>query len=194
MLKALKRTGTLAVNEKQFETFMTDVGKAAATVVRRVNPDIIIYPKSKSPLLKQFVDEIAKYTHAEILGDRFIKAVLDAEDVEPLLNTKHPDWKKFSSEYPEDVQKLKKQLITHVKRGELELKKLYKPYVKFIQNFVELRDAYEVLDKVMGQKVLVIDDILSTGSTMAEMIRQLTDLEPFKIAGLTLLKHTISPK
>ena len=78
--------------------------------------------------------------------------------------------------------------------GELELKKFYKPYLKFIKNFIELRDAYEVLDKVLGKSVLVVDDILSSGSTMAEMIRQLEEFEPSKIAGLTLFKHTSASK
>lgn len=195
MLKSLKGSGPYKVNDKQLANFMSQVKSAAAVLVKRVKPDIIIYPKSRSPLLKQFVDDlVSAYPTAEILSDRFIKSVLNAEDVEPLINTSHPDWKKFSEEHPDQVKLLKQNLKYQVKKGEIEMKKLYKPYLKFLKNFIELKDAYEVLEKVMGKNVLVVDDILSSGTTMAEMIRQLTELEPSKIIGLTLFKHTTASK
>lgn len=195
ILKSLKGNGPAKVVPKQFEIFMRQVKEAAAKAVARSKPDIIIYPKSKSEFLKKFVSEISVSAQgAEVLDDRFIKSILSAEDVEPLINTNHPDWAKFAENHPKEVEKLKKQLKSLVADGELELKKFYKPYLKFIKNFIELRDAYEVLDKVLGKSVLVVDDILSTGSTMAEMIRQLEEFEPSKIAGLTLFKHTSASK
>ena len=195
ILKSIKGNGPFEVNPKQFEHFMRQVKDAASKVVKRSNPDIIIYPKSMSPFLKKFVAEVkASAPNAEVLDDAFVKKTLDAEDVEPLINTSHPDWKKFAEEHPEEVKKLKRSLQTNIKKGELELKKLYKPYVKFIKNFVELRQAYETLEKVMGKSVLVVDDILSSGSTMSEMIRQLSEFEPSKIVGLTVFKHTVASK
>jgi hypothetical protein len=195
ILKSLKGKGPYKVNEKQFSTLLQQVKQHAGIALKRIKPDVIIYPKSSSPLLKQFVDEIHDaYPHAEILEERFVKKLLDAEDVEPLINTGHPDWKKFSTEHPDQVELLKKNLKYQIKHGELELKKFYKPYLKFIKNFIELKDAYEVLEKVMGANVLVVDDILSSGTTMAEMIRQLEEFEPSKISGLTLFKLTSSAK
>jgi len=195
ILTSLKGKGPLDVPEKQFQNFMSQVKTSAGTVTQRVKPDIIIYPKSSSEFLTKFVDAVsASFPQAEVLPEKFIKAVLDAENVEPLLNTEHPDWEKFARENPKEVEKLKKQLKAHIQRGELELKKLYKPYLKFVKNFIELRDAYDLIDKVLDKVVLVIDDVLSTGTTMSEMIRQLEDIEPSKIVGLTLFKHTVSPK
>jgi len=191
-LKALKSGN---VNEKQFSTFMHDVKLAATIIVKRIKPDIIIYPKSSSPLLKQFVDEIhAAYPIAEVLSDRFIKVMLNAEKVETLINVDHPDWKKFAEENPKRVKELKQSLKTNIMKGELQMKKLYKPNLKFIKNFIELKDAYEVLEKVMDKNILVIDDILSSGSTMAEMIRQLKEFDPEKISGLTMFKHSTVTK
>ena len=174
---------------------MKQVRESAAKVVNRVNPDVIIYPKSSSEFLKAFVDEIkASSQSAVVLSDQFVKKTLDAENVEPLINTDHPDWSKFERDHPKEVEKLKKSLKNLIKGGELELKKFYKPYLKFIKNFVELKDAYDVLETVMEKNVLVVDDILSSGTTMAEMIRQLEELEPSKIVGLTLFKHTTVSK
>lgn len=195
MLKSLKGGGPYKVNDKQFESLMKQVRSATSTLVKSFKPDIIIYPKSKSPLLKQFVNEVAsEYPSAEVLSDKFIKTILDAENVEPLINTSHPGWKKFAEENPKQVVLLKKDLKRQIKGGELELKKFYKPYLKFIKNFLELEDAYQVLEKVMGKNVIVVDDILSSGSTMTEMIRQLTDFEPSEMIGLTMFKLTSSLK
>jgi hypothetical protein len=195
ILKSLKGKGPAKINEKQFEIFMKQVREAAAKAVKRVNPDVIISPKSSSEFLNAFVDEVkASAPTAKLLTNQFVKKVLDAENVEPLINTKHPDWEKFEKTHPKEVEKLKKSLKTVIKDGELELKKFYKPYLKFIKNFVELKDAYDVLEEVMGKNVLVVDDILSSGTTMAEMIRQLEEFEPSKIAGLTLFKHTTISK
>jgi len=195
ILKSLKGSGAYKVNEKQFAALMNQVKAAAGILVKRIKPDIIIYPKSSSSLVKQFVDEIhAAYPTAEVLSDAFIKKALNAEDVEPLINTNHHLWKKFSEENPDSVKELKRSLKNQIKNGELELKKFYKPYLKFIKNFIELKDAYTVLEKVLDSNVLVVDDILSTGSTMIEMIRQLKEFEPSNVAGLTLFKLTSTPK
>lgn len=195
ILKSLKGGGPYKVNDKQFESLMKQVRTATSTLVKRFKPDVIIYPKSKSPLVKYFVDEISsEYPSAEVLSDRFMKTILDAENVEPLINTSHPEWKKFAEENPKLVISLKKDLKRQIKGGELELKKFYKPYLKFIKNFLELEDAYEVLEKVMEKNVIVVDDILSSGSTMSEMIRQLSDFEPSDMIGLTMFKLTSSQK
>lgn len=195
ILKSMKGIGHHKVNENQFAALMSQVKASASVLVKRIKPDVIIYPKSKSDLLRKFVDEIhSAYPTAEVLSDAFIKRALDAEDVEPLINTKHHLWKKFSDENPKAVKDLKRSLKSQIKNGELELKKFYKPYLKFIKNFIELKDAYTVLEKVMNNNVLVVDDILSSGSTMNEMIRQLEEFEPSKITGLTLFKLTTTPK
>ncbi len=195
ILKSLKGGGPYKVNDKQFASLMAQVKEASTKLIKQAKPDVIIYPKSRSPLVKKFVDEIASiYPTAKVLPDSFVKSVLSAEDVEPLINKKHPAWKKFAEENPKAVHELEMSLKRQIKNGELELKKLYKPHLKFIKNFIELKDAYEVLDKVLGKNVLVIDDILSTGSTIAEMIRQIAELEPAKIIGLTMFKVTTKPK
>ena len=187
---ALKAIKSGNVNEKQFSAFMHDIKAAASIIVKRIKPDIIIYPKSSSSLLKQFVDDISSaYPTAEVLSDRFIKVALDAEKVEALINTDHPAWKKFAEENPKRVKELKQSLKTNIMKGELQMKNLYKPNLKFVKNFIELKDAYEVLEKVIDQNILVVDDILSSGSTMAEMIRQLSEMEPANITGLTMFKH-----
>jgi hypothetical protein len=195
ILKSLKGKGPYDVDQKQLASLMANAKTASAGLIKKLKPDVIIYPKSSSPLVKLFVDQLSTLApNAKVLSDAFIKKALDAEDVEPLINKNHPQWEKFAKSSPKAVHELEMSLKRQIKNGELELKKLYKPHLKFIKNFIELKDAYTVLDTVLDKHVLVIDDILSSGSTMNEMVRQLVDLEPSKITGLTLFKVTTQPK
>lgn len=195
ILKSLKSGSPFGVNEKQLDALMKQVKDSVGVLIKKLKPDIIIYPKSSSKLLSRFVNDISStYPSAKVLPEAFIKRALSAEDIEPLINTEHPAWKKFSEENPKSVHELKMSLKRQIKNGELELKKLFKPHLKFIRNFIELKDAYNILDEIIGKKVLVMDDILSSGSTMNEMIRQLRELEVAQISGLTLFKLTTTTK
>lgn len=193
LLSSLKGKGPYELNPKQLDTFLVQCQIAIERVLEKTKPDVIIYPKSSSTLIGDLVSKITgAHDDIKVLGDAFVKKAIDAESVEPLINTAHPDWEKFSSEHPDEVKKLKKSVAKMIRdhKGRLELKKLYKPYLKFIKNFIEMKDAYEVLDSVLDKSVLVLDDVLSSGTTMAEMVRQLAEMEPKSLAGLTIFKHT----
>lgn len=194
ILSSLKGKGPYNVVPKQLDNLLNDAAKAAKPLLIKLDPDLLIYPKSNSELLKMFISKLKiELSGIDIVDDGFIKNVeLDAENIEHLLNKDHPDWKKFNEEHPKEVDKFKKELERNVKRGPLELKKIYKPYLKFVKNFIKFRDEGEALDKVIDKNVLVIDDILSSGSTMIEMIRQLKEFEPKSLNGLTLFKRSDS--
>ena len=195
LLTSLKGKGPYVVNEKQIDQLLTGVVGACKQIMHTLDPDVILYPKSSSPLVKQFVDRLHKaYPKVTFADEAFVKKVLKAGDEDALLNTQHPDWKKFAAENPDAVEDLKKTLKRHIKDGNLELKKLYKPYVKFIKNFVEMKDASNTLDQVIEKRILVVDDVFSTGSTMLEMFRQLREFEPEAISGLTIFKRTSETK
>lgn len=191
LLTSIKEKGPYTTSQKQIDQILDGVVGACKQIISHLKPDVILYPKSSSSLTKTFVDKLHKaHPKIEILDEAFIKKVLQAGDEEALINTKHPDWKKFADENPDAAIELKKSLKRHIKDGNLELKKLYKPYVKFIKNFVEMKDASFLLDKVIGKNVLIVDDILSSGATMLEMFRQLREFEPESMAGLTIFKGT----
>lgn len=191
LLTSLKGKGPYTVNQKILDQLMTGVVGASKKILEHLDPDVIIYPKSSSDLTKTFAEKLkAAYPKIQVVDEGFVKKMLKAGDEEAMINTSHPDWKKFVEEHPKDAANLKKSLATQIANGNLELKKLYKPYVKFIKNFVELKDAYATLEQVLGKRVLVVDDILSSGTTMLEMFRQLKEFEPEMVAGLTIFKRT----
>lgn len=196
ILQSLKGNGPYTVSEKQIDQLLTGAIQSCHHLFAAIKPEVIIYPKSSSDLLKKFINKIkTTYPNIEVLDEAFVKKLLISGDEEALINTSHPDWVKFSEKNPKAVDELKKSLSRQIDDGHLELKKLYKPYVKFIKNFVELEDAYKTVERVINRNVVVVDDILSTGATMLEMFRQLREFEPSNLCGLTLFKrseHTLS--
>lgn len=191
MLTSLKGKGPYVVNDRQLDDLIQGCVNASRSIIQILDPDIIVFPKSSSMLLSKFVNKLqSTFPKIKVVDEAFVKKVLQAGDEEAMVNTSHPDWKKFAAENPDAVDELKKSIARHIKDGNLELKKMYKPYVKFIKNFVQLKDAYKTLDDVVEKNVLVVDDLLSTGSTMLEMFRQLRDFEPKTLSGLTIFKRT----
>jgi hypothetical protein len=191
LLSSIKGKGPYSVDQKQYDFFLEQVIESCTKLMSVAKPDVIIYPQSSSKLVGDFAKHLSlKFPNAHLLSDVFVKKILKAEDIEPLINTAHPDWKKFVETHPHEVEKLRRSLLKQIEdHGALELKKLYKPYLKFIKNFIEMKDAYQVLETVLDKRVLVIDDVLSSGSTMIEMLRQLKELEPKYLSGLTIFKR-----
>lgn len=187
LLKSLKGNGPYQVSADQVDKFLNKTAFAAFRLMHHLEPDVIIHPKSSSQLLTIFTDHLQKiFPRAELVHDAFIKHT--PADVDELLNTDHPDWDKFETKHPDQAEKLRSYLEKNLDAGVIELKKLYKPYVKFIRNFIKLRSAYDLIDKVTDNNVLLVDDVLSSGTTFQEMYRQLSELEPKSIKGLTLFK------
>ena len=191
LLTSLKGKGPYIVNPEHLDHLLRQVVVACRRIIVDVKPDVIVYPSSSSGLLKKFVGMLHEtYPTIAVGGEAFVKKILKAGDEEALINTKHPDWEKFAREHPKSVVELKRSLKNHLSDGVLELKKLYKPYLKFIKNFIELKNAAQTLDQVIDQNVLVVDDVLSSGATMLEMFRQLREFEPKSLSGLTIFKRT----
>ena len=193
ILKSLKGKGPYETNDKQVEFLLNQAVSSSACklIIKNVDPEVIIYPSSSSSLVKRFVEALkSKCPGCKVVDEAFVKKALKAGDEEAMINYDHPDWEKFAKDHPDKASELKKSLARQIKDGELELKRLYKPYVKFIKNFIELKNASNTLDQIIGKRILVVDDVLSSGATMLEMFRQLKEFEPETIAGLTIFKRT----
>lgn len=196
LLQSIKGRGPYNVKSKQLDNFLNEVSKHAGGILQKLRPDTVVIPKSSSPLLADFAAKLkSAYPKAEYVSDAFFKKVLDAENVEPLINKDHKDWPKFEIDHPKEAADLRKSVARMIRTtGQLELKKLYKPYMKFIKNFVEIEQSGEILDKLIDKKVLILDDVLSSGATMQEMIRQVKEFEASAIFGLTIFKRTVSAR
>ena len=101
-------------------------------------------------------------------------------------------WKK---KYNKDKRTLKQQLkriYENIQKDKkVDLKKLHTSVRKFIVDFMDVdinNFTQEQIDNMTGKNILVIDDIITSRSTMIDTIRQLKILDPKKVTGLVIFK------
>jgi predicted phosphoribosyltransferase len=85
------------------------------------------------------------------------------------------------------LDKLKKDILKNMTPSGLEIKRIYVNFRKLIGNLMLLDDGIREKD-VRGKNVCVVDDYITTGTTLDCAMMELLKLEPNSLIGLTLLK------
>ena len=145
--------------------------------------DVIITPKSSSGLLRDMIDEIEKYTNNNviIIDNLFVKNSIEniKKEVDKLQFTKKTTQTSFN-----------KQFDNATSSGVFKMKDIkFMPFRRLIKNFLVLSDDVEVelVKTISNSRVLVVDDIMSTNTTMLEMSRIIKELNPDEIFGYVLI-------
>ena len=137
--------------------------------------DCFVYPLSnRSELVSTMVKTINRWTSREM--DR-----LSFELVKSAPKDIGFDWKSFSSDYERDPLRYKQmskyiedKLLPKIHQLDYfslahNVKPKYRPY---IQNFLKMSESdIEILSRLQGDNILVVDDINTSGSTIQEIIR-----------------------
>lgn len=200
MLKSLKGKGPYKVDPTQLDRFLNQSATWLRRWLKAHDIATVMYPKSSSPFLYDFIESLRKL-HPEIefvqsFAKREVKS-LDTE-IDDFIDTEHPDYEHLGVKNQKLLkQNIKQNIQKNIDAGNgpvLDAKGIFKGHAKFVKNFMKLSDKNIELEQIMGKNILVVDDVLSSGSTFGDMIRQVESLEPKSVMGLTLFKRTISPK
>lgn len=209
LIKSLKGSGPFKLSDARRDTFVAESAKHMAKQFNRlhIQPDVIVAPNSSSPLVSLFAADLArelgvkashisafKKTRPELPEDReeAIKHVLDI-----YIDQQHMD-EKFHGDLA-DRKHAERELALAIIRsirntGHIEAKKLPKMYAKFVKNIMVSalhgEDEYSLMDK----SVMVVDDVLSSGSTMSDMFRICKDFGAVEVIGATLFARTAAEK
>lgn len=186
LLKALKGKGSLKVEDRQLERFFKDTVEYLTTGLkqRKITPDLVVCPASSSTLTREFAMKLASALNTKVVTDAFLKQKAfqlpeDKAEALKVIADKFIDHDLIAAKYHgADVDKFVNRVALSVysslkKYGTLELKGVDKQTAKFIKGFMdkEVDVEYEIMDK----EVLVVDDVLSSGSTMSEICRLVKD-------------------
>lgn len=143
--------------------------------------DLIVLPQSSSPLLVQVVESLGrKYgTAVEVIDNAFVKNKITDITVDPQVIQRIRD--KNGDKKADYIAKRYADLIKSAEvNGEFKMKKIPtdKGFRRGIINFLHINDNRKdaILKQVYGGKILIIDDIITSGTTMVEMKRLLDDL------------------
>jgi orotate phosphoribosyltransferase-like protein len=201
IIKSLKKSGKYSISEKTYDTFLKSAAERAAKHIKQLDVDVIVYPKSSSNLVVDFIERLQKHLpkitfESDVFVKKKIKNIENAADkvtrvdVSDLIDVYAPHFEKLSDKSVAELERaLVKVVNDNIKSGEdavLTLKRIYKHHAKFFINFLEI--SKEIGETITEKNVLVMDDVLASGITTSEMIRMLEEIGPKKVTGLTLFK------
>lgn len=200
ILKSLKGNGPYKVDERTLHNFLKQTAASAAELVKSKKIDTIIFPKSSSEFLFAFVEEIKRHLGGHpvtVIADAIVKKQIDKIEVDKgdMTNLINFDHKSFNTLKPATIKALEKQLARNIKANAeagkgntVSVKDLPKMQAKFVGNFLEL--VKELSGLLQGKNVMIVDDVLSSGATFAEMVRLISGEDVKSVVGLTIFKNT----
>lgn len=145
--------------------------------------DTIVSPVSSSLILTELVQKLRdKSGVANLFSDAFVKAAstdikLDMDKVDKL------------------PEKTKKQVLREFSKvvdpnKPFKIKEIYSAYRKFYQNFILFNNNEDrtLFNGIAGKRVILVDDYKTSGTTVKEMLRQLSDAGAVEVVVVILIK------
>ena len=177
VMKLIKKSDMSDPNTRAFITRSAIYG---SRVLRELKVDIIVTPASTSALANAFVDELSRRTFIPIYKDSFTKRP-DLTKVE--IDTAHP---KIT---PAIIKSMETTLKRAIRLGHVSIKMFAVMHRKFLRGLFEITDQ-KLLTKVKDKNVLIVDDVMTSGSTAKNIYDILKTNEAETVSVLTLFKST----
>jgi len=170
------------VSKKDVELMVSKAVVNFNSIVPLSSFDLIVTPSSTSNVL----DLLRNFLHAKagsntlVSSDLFVKNTLD--NIE------------FDEEKLNKIEKSKQDQIRSIlnkafSKEDYKLRSIPPRYRKFISNFIKFNTEAEkrVLNAIVNGKILVVDDILTEGTTVKNMIKLLYSYGAEEIVSFVLL-------
>lgn len=144
--------------------------------------DLILIPESSSSLNFDLANKIkAKIPNAIFVKESFIK-----NKTEEILI----DYKKLleNGVSPKTIREITRQIEKIGPNDKFEIKKITPRFRKFVSNFLNLDiKSKEIFNRITDGKILIVDDIVSEGTTFTEMDRIIQDYLPKEVILFSLI-------
>ena len=179
ILKALKSAN---FNDPEVRQFINRSGLYGARIIRKFidSPDIIVSPKSSSDLTKELALNIQSRTNYDFFIDSFQKTVdLDKIDI-------HRDDPRITDDI---ISSMEKTLKRGRKKGFISVKQFAPQHRKFVKDLFEVLDE-NLYNKVIDKNVVIIDDVMTTGTTAKQIYDKLIAHGATEVTTLTMFKAT----
>lgn len=176
-------------SDKELERFINKPLIELHKIENITSIDCIIHPRSdRSTLTNRIVSQIN-----DVASRSSEKTTIEL--VKNLPHNIEFDWKRFFDENDENKQQImfiQDTLMPKIHQLDyFSLAKNVKPkYRKYIQNFLHFKseEDKEIFKSINEGKVLIVDDINTSGSTLNEILRMLNEINPYcKIYIFTLI-------
>jgi len=175
ILRALKGESSVKVNKKDLDYFLQRSALYAFHIISK-EIDIILYSENSYYLFDRFIKDLSSK-----FSSKSLKIFQSIYKLSPSVISIKPD---APAKYLKDLEDLLKHLRKKEKiklRNDIPLK-----FREYFTNFISIRD--EVQSKIENKNILVVDDILTSGSTFSELFTILKLRKANVMYGLTLFK------
>lgn len=157
----------------------------ALKVLGSVKVDVVVTPESSSRLAAEFGQSLAHALGARFVAGGMLKSTDSAEAVDPLPEKLVNDIKALK-QFFNALERFKRSSNSSLKKGfhtsqrDLVTKWL-RPSGDFIDTVLDVEREREPSPR--GTKVLLVDDVITTGSSLTEAARELERLGGFEVVG-----------
>ncbi len=186
--KASLKANSELINSSDKEKFIKEGVERFNFEVGVDNFNFALYPRSSSGLVNVLAKELkSKSSSINLIDEAFIKNSLENIKI---------DYDSYlaSAKTPQDKKKREYQLKSDFKRatknGKFEIKKVFQNRKSLFSNFLIFNSEVDkkLFESIENGKVLIIDDIYTSGTTIVEMFNLLKQYAPKEINGFVLIK------
>lgn len=195
ILKTLKGSGPYIINDVMYHSLLRFTVDYAVEVIGRQKVQFIIYPESSSHFLKDFIEMLeGKLSNVVFLHEGIIKKQLVATEEYVREHMIDVDYYGYEKMGPAKINDIVKSIIRNINKNDklgkgkiITLKDVgNKISNHVVKGFMEV--VHESIFDIADKKIMIIDDVLSTGSSFKDMIRVVRDFDPKEVVGLTIFK------
>ena len=182
VLKAIKQHNTdVLLDNEDYASFINRTSiYLDFQLIRKSGTQVIIIPESRSEILTDIVEQVVKRNPSlTIITKAFNK--VSPRDI--IIDRRNPLITPDIIIYLEDAIKKANE------NGYFAMKEIKRVQMrKFILNFLKLTPDRDFKSILEDRHIMILDDVLSSGNTMAEMVRNVEMYSPANVICVSLFK------
>lgn len=180
ILLAIKKKSDVRMEPADYEHFIRRTAiYITAKILQPHGTEVIVTPRSSSGILNDLVRELqTRNPHIEFLPESYVKTA-DISKIQVDYN--HP------AITPAIAKTLEGIIRAAQKSGKFEIKKALPQNRKFFRNFFEIVDP-RLTKKFINKNVCVFDDVLSSGTTLVQIMKDIGVYGPAAVYGCVIFK------
>ena len=180
IVKAIKKQNDITASNEDYDKFINRTAEYINYMfIKKNNIQTVIVPMSSSALTDDVVEKLVEKNP----NIKYIKNVFTKADISKIGIAKdHP---KIT---PEIIEYIEKEIEKAKVNKFFAMKKIVPMFRKFITNIFELTPNISLRNHLDNKNVMLIDDIVTSGSSTADMIRSLELYAPAKLYLTTIFK------
>lgn len=182
ILKAIKGQQSIyKIDRRSYNIFIERTALFMASLIRKEEIDTILIMDSSSHILFDLADEINRRLPGYFKAHTFAKTIFKNPDIDSL---------QISDEFEindKSRENIEYQLRKAKEHKYFSIRKINPPYFrKMIINWLKLND--HMLTNIVDKNIAILDDIVTTGTTIKEAARLIEDAGAKKLIGITIVK------